>query len=108
MQLFLLCAVILSVFSGVLGQIPCDDAYGANCPEASGYEVGECLKKVDQSSLSDECKNYIVWHDMCREDIETHCTGKEYTGDALGIRTFLSCDSVYLAFAGSSVYAGVD
>ena len=65
-------------------QIPCDDAYGTNCPEASGYEVGECLKKVDQSTLSKDCTDYIQLHDACREDLDQHCTGKEYTGDALG------------------------
>lgn len=66
-------------------QIPCDEAYGQHCPEASGYEVGECLKKLDDGILSQECKDYIQWHDVCRSDLDNHCNGKEYTGDALGI-----------------------
>eukprot|EP01031_Cornospumella_fuschlensis_P028468 gene28468-34365_t len=40
-------------------EIPCDEAYGQHCPEASGFEVGECLKNVEPSQLSEECKNYI-------------------------------------------------
>ncbi|RYG95269.1 hypothetical protein EON65_56245 [archaeon] len=71
-------------------QIPCDEAYGQHCPEASGFEVGECLKNLDPSQLSEECKNFIVIHDLCREDITKHCTGNEYTGDLLGKQAFLS------------------
>lgn len=77
--------LVFVVFATIaLAQIPCDDAYGAHCPEASGLEVGECLKKVDQSTLSKGCIDYVALHDTCREDLEKHCTGKEYTGDALG------------------------
>jgi hypothetical protein len=58
-------------------------ADGQHCPEASGYEVGDCLKKLDSSELSAECKSYITLHDACREDIAAHCAGKEFTGDLL-------------------------
>lgn len=80
-SLFVVLAIVISI---TVAQIPCDDAYGANCPEASGYEVGECLKNVDQSSLSKDCLDFIALHESCRSDIDQHCTGKEYTGDALG------------------------
>jgi hypothetical protein len=77
--------LLILLVIGVLtnAQIPCDDAYGQYCPENSGFEVGECLKKVEQSELSAECKDYINLHDVCRNDINTHCIGKEYTGDAV-------------------------
>jgi hypothetical protein len=83
MMLFglILCIALVGL---VNAQIPCDDAYGANCPEAAGWEVGDCLKNVDQNVLSTDCKSYIAVHDACKGDIEQHCTGKEYTGDALG------------------------
>lgn len=73
--------VVLAVMASA--QIPCDDAYGQHCPEAAGWEVGECLKKVE-ADLPQDCKNYITMTETCKADIETHCTGKEYTGDALG------------------------
>lgn len=79
-SLFLLLAIAVYV---AVAQIPCDDAYGTHCPEAAGYEVGDCLKKVD-SELSAECRDYIQMTEACRGDIDTHCAGKEYTGDALG------------------------
>merc|ERR1719456_522377 len=72
--------VVLAVMASA--QIPCDDAYGQHCPEAAGWEVGECLKKVE-ADLPQDCKNYITMTETCKADIETHCTGKEYTGDAL-------------------------
>eukprot|EP01031_Cornospumella_fuschlensis_P027849 gene27849-33630_t len=59
MMLFVLTAVFLLCASLSLAQIPCDEAYGQHCPEASGFEVGECLKNVEPSQLSEECKNYI-------------------------------------------------
>lgn len=68
----------------VYGQIPCDDAYGLYCPDASGFEVGDCLKKEGIDKLSEGCIKYIQLHDACRSDINTYCIGKEYTGDALG------------------------
>lgn len=58
-----------------------DDAYGQFCPEASGFEVGECLKK--QADLPEACTKYITINDVCKADIEAHCTGKEYTGDLI-------------------------
>jgi hypothetical protein len=71
---------LLLVLLVVNGQIPCDDAYGAFCPEATGWGVGDCLL-AKQSELSAECKQYIDVQEKCKEDINTHCTGKEYTGD---------------------------
>lgn len=78
-------SVLLSVIVVIVGQasaqIPCDDAYGANCPEAGGWQVGECLKKV--KDLSADCKSFIALHDACKDDFLAHCNGKEYTGDAI-------------------------
>ena len=65
-------------------QIPCDDAYGAYCPEESGFSVGECLKRQKLENLSEPCIKYIQMHDACREEILKYCNGKEYTGDATG------------------------
>ncbi len=86
MQIQLLIAASAIAIVAVLGQIPCDDAYGAHCPDASGFEVGECLKALSPEivKLSSECQTYIQLHDTCKDDLNTHCAGKEYTGDALG------------------------
>lgn len=75
---------LLFFISGIAAQIPCDEAYGQHCPEASGYQVGECLKQIDQSLITSECANYINIHDNCKTDLEKYCAGNEYTGDALG------------------------
>ena len=75
--LFVLALIVLLVANA---QIPCDDAYGTFCPEATGWGVGDCLL-AKQSELSFECKQYIDVQEKCKEDINTHCTGKEYTGD---------------------------
>jgi hypothetical protein len=77
--------LVLSIISlaYISAQIPCDEAYGQHCPEASGYDVGVCLKKVDSNNLHKDCLDFIKWHDECRNDIDQHCVGKEYTGDAL-------------------------
>jgi hypothetical protein len=82
MLVLLLCCFI--VLSAVYAQIPCDDAYGQHCPEASGLEVGECLKKLDPTTLPKACLDYINLHDVCKDDLEMNCNGKEYSGDALG------------------------
>lgn len=79
-----LAAVVLVILQIISAQIPCDEAYGQHCPEASGFEVGDCLKKLDASHLSADCQVYINWHDVCREDIQRNCPGSEYTGDAIG------------------------
>jgi hypothetical protein len=82
-----LCFLVLAFLScfiiSCLSQIPCDEAYGTNCPESSGFEVGDCLKKLEPSSLSKECLNYIDLHETCKQDIVKFCLGKEYTGDLL-------------------------
>jgi hypothetical protein len=75
--------VALLLLSIAYAQIPCDDAYGQYCPEESGYGVGECLKKQNLELLTEDCINYIQLHDACKEDINKHCAGKEFTGDAL-------------------------
>ena len=65
-------------------QNPCDDAYGAHCPEEAGWSVGECLNKVsDPGAISDKCAEFIQMHNSCRDEIESHCKGNEYTGDVL-------------------------
>jgi len=66
----------------VMGQIPCDDAYGEFCPEAVGWGVGDCIRS-HESSLSDACKGYISLMETCKEDLDTHCKDKAYTGDAI-------------------------
>jgi hypothetical protein len=73
---------LIAIALTVNAQIPCDEAYGQHCPEASGWEVSECLMKVE-SELSQDCKNYISMSETCKSDIDTHCAGKEFTGDAL-------------------------
>lgn len=85
MQNLLILVLLVAIATIAFAQIPCDEAYGTHCPEAGGFEVGECLKKVDQSALSKECLDYITLHDTCRDDLNQHCAGKEYTGDALGL-----------------------
>ena len=76
--------LLLSLVSLVYGQIPCDDAYGQFCAEESGFGVGDCLKKQSTESLGEGCLTFMQMHDICRADIQNHCPGKEYTGDALG------------------------
>jgi len=75
----LLCALWLFLLA-VRAQIPCDDAYGAHCPEATGWGVGDCLK---QQSVGDACAGFIKVHDACKGDIDSLCVGMEYTGEAL-------------------------
>lgn len=79
---FLVTMAVFALFGAVRSQIPCDEAYGQHCPEAAGWEVSDCLKKVE-SELSQSCKDYISMSEICKSDIDTHCTGKEFTGDAL-------------------------
>jgi len=79
---FLIVLLFTVVLVGVIAQIPCDDAYGEFCPEALGWGVGDCLSAQD-ASLSDACKAYISLMETCREDIDTHCKDKAYTGDAV-------------------------
>ena len=83
MQLSATLFPILAFLSFAAGQIPCDEAYGTNCPEASGWEVSTCIKRLDQSTISADCINYVKLHDICKTDIDQHCTGKEFTGDLL-------------------------
>jgi len=66
-----------------MGQNYCDDAYGAHCPEESGWDVGTCLSKLDTSLQGEKCHDFITLHNVCRVEIDTHCEGKEYTGDVL-------------------------
>merc|ERR1719453_697385 len=72
--------VTVTIIPFISCQIPCDDEYGANCPEESGWAVGECLRKTEVSAA---CSSFIEMHDACKDDIEKHCIGKEYTGDLL-------------------------
>lgn len=65
----------------IRGQIPCDEAYGAHCPEEIGWPVGDCLKK--QAGLSSACNDFISLQDRCKADIDKFCIGKEYTGDLI-------------------------
>ena len=76
--------LLINMMSNIYAQIPCDDEYGQYCPEASGYDVGICLKSKGIKLLNEQCIQFIMMHDNCKDDISTHCPGKEYTGDALG------------------------
>ena len=77
-----LLVVLILVVTAVYGQIPCDEAYGTFCPEATGWGVGDCLR-AKKPDLSADCSAFIELQDTCKVDIDTHCTGKEYTGDVL-------------------------
>ena len=94
--MFLYSLFLVAAISAVQAQIPCDDAYGQFCPEESGYGVGDCLKQQNLELISEGCINYIQMHDICKDDINTHCPGKEYTGDALGNILVFCVVSVYL------------
>lgn len=74
---FLIAATLWKAWS----QIPCDDAYGAHCPEESSWGVGDCLKKLE--SLSQDCSEFVKLHDECKSEIDSTCSGKEYTADVL-------------------------
>ena len=60
----------------------CDTEYGEHCPAESGWAVETCLLKV-KSSLSKPCLDLIELQQTCKDDIDKHCGGKEYTGDLL-------------------------
>lgn len=65
-------------------QIPCDEEYGQYCPEEVGYGVATCLKNSDNfENISQACKDYLIIHDVCKADIDTHCPGQEFTGDLI-------------------------
>jgi hypothetical protein len=85
--MYLYALLIVSAACAAYAQIPCDDAYGQYCAEESGFAVGDCLKKQGLDSLSEGCINYIQLHDVCKDDINKHCPGKEYTGDAIGMNS---------------------
>ncbi len=53
----------------------------AHCPEESSWGVGDCLKKLD--SLPQECSEFIKLHDECKIEIDSTCSGKEYTADVV-------------------------
>ena len=77
--------------SVALSQNYCDDAYGAHCPEESGWDVGDCLSKLDVSLQGEKCHDFITLHDTCRAEIDEHCVGKEYTGESLLLNHCVSC-----------------
>lgn len=77
-NLFALCLGALALAT-TWAQIPCDEAYGAHCPEEIGWPVGDCLRK--QAGLPAECSKFIALQDTCKADIDKFCIGKEYTGD---------------------------
>ena len=75
--------LLIAIAIAINGQNFCDEEYGTNCPEESGWSVGSCLKQVDQSLLSEKCLEFIKLHDVCENDIKSHCAGNVYTGDLL-------------------------
>ena len=82
--MFRILLLILAVVS-VSAQIPCDDVYGASCPEESGWKVGECIKEA--GGYSTACADFIIMSDTCRGDIEEHCKDMAYTGDLVSCLT---------------------
>ena len=76
----LLVAIVASYSIVVQAQNYCDDAHGAHCPEHSGWEVGECLSKIDESLQGEKCHDFILLHETCKVDLDKHCAGKEYSG----------------------------
>jgi hypothetical protein len=68
------------LFCIAAAQIPCDDTYGAHCPEHISWAVGDCVKNHE---YSDECGAFMAMSDTCHADIDKHCTGKEYTGELI-------------------------
>jgi hypothetical protein len=80
MNLFLLSFIASIAFA--IAQIPCDSEYGEHCPSEGGWAVGTCLKGIE-GGVSSDCQAFINMQDACKDDIDTHCAGKEYTGDLL-------------------------
>ena len=79
--LFLLSVFFAAVFAAETPS--CDSEYGEHCPTVeAGWAVETCLLKV-KSSLSKPCLEFIELQQTCKEDINKHCGGKEYTGDLL-------------------------
>ena len=75
--------LLSTFFASVLAVTPsCDTEYGEHCPAESGWGVETCLLKV-KSSLSKPCLDLIELQQTCKDDIDKHCGGKEYTGDLL-------------------------
>ena len=71
-------------------QIPCDDEYGAHCPEHSPDTVGGCLAALPASDVGASCKEYMAIMAACAGDIETHCVSRSagaYTGETMGCLT---------------------
>ena len=81
LRIVLLIAACLKVSA----QIPCDDVYGASCPEVSGWAVGDCVKEA--GGFSDECADYMHMSEECRDDINSVCKDMAYTGDLLSCLT---------------------
>jgi hypothetical protein len=81
--------VLCLIFSAVVAQIPCDDAYAAHCPEeAPGWNVGDCIKKnATPGDLSSECVAFMDMSETCRADIDTHCANKAYSGELISCLT---------------------
>lgn len=84
--MFIQTLLLLSFFVLNKGQNACDDPYAQYCPESSGWDVGICLQNLNDNlkeEFNAECKSFIDLHNRCKDDIETYCKGKEYTGDIL-------------------------
>lgn len=74
--------LFLTLFSLAVAQLPCDEVHASLCPEYSGLEALECLK--NQPDLTPDCSSYISLHEICKDDINSHCTGLEFSGDLIG------------------------
>lgn len=57
------------------------------CPEEAGWDVGACLKRTQDSTMTPDCLAYISLHDVCTEDINAKCAGMAYTGDLIACLT---------------------
>ena len=77
-----LASIALFLLMKVKAQMPCDDEYGANCPEeAPGPGLASCLR---ENNPSEKCLNFLDLQVACEEDLDSaRCTGTAFSADAL-------------------------
>ena len=84
-MMFLQMLFVFCLMVSVAAQIPCDDVYGASCPEHTGWAVGDCVRAA--GGYSEECGKFMEMSDICKANIEEHCKDKAYTGDLVSCLT---------------------
>ena len=63
--------VLLLVSAVAVTSHPCDDVHGLLCPEASGFELGDCL--LSASSVPPACRKWLDFHSDCGGELEREC-----------------------------------